>query len=64
MSDTEETEIIGKEAQETAVVDVSNFKKHKRIANSSLARLFTQLSCSLSEKWLDRENYFRIISEN
>ena len=59
MSDTEETEIVGKEAQDTAVVDVLNFKKQKRIAKSS--RLLTQLSCSLSEKRLDRENICQLL---
>ena len=49
MSDTELTETTEKEAQETVVVDISDFKKQKRNAKSLLTRLLTQLSCLLSE---------------
>jgi hypothetical protein len=56
MSDTELTETTEKEAEETVVVDISDFRKQKQNAKSLLTRLLTQLSCLLSEENPNRKN--------
>ena len=51
MSDSEQPEITEKDAQqETVILDILEFKKQKRNANSLLARLLTQSSCLLSKE--------------